>query len=823
MTLFLLAAYALVASIVLISIRLLKRSMPRFVATTLVALPVLFCLPGFARGRTALPVDHVRLFAPWSGAGSLPPGNADLNDVVTQFAPWAKAVRMAWKEGSLPFRNRWNGCGSPLAANGQSAAFSPFTFAMAVLPLASAFTLLMAGKLFLALAGTWLWLRELGASVNSALFAAIAFAFSMTMTPLLLMTLSGVFCLWPWAVFAIELVLSPDSSVGGFILLVAVLATWVLIGHPETACLGMAGVGVFLLGRLLVRDPKLRPSRLLAILAAGVLAGGLTAFLWLPELRAIRSSSRYVSASEFRAGLLGHPPHLPGWSFGFATSIFPRVLGDGTHSPRRPDAHFGFVEMGLAYFGIAGWSLALLILRPGARRESRELALLFPLLCGLAISTGTWPVAEGFLSFPLINLVFPSRFFSWVALFGSAIAAFELDRFAGDAQGYRWTRRLAPLAPLLLAGAILVSYFRLRPPAEASGGLASVRAGLVAALATLAAVAALFVWSLLRPKFAPRLGILMAAIGAAELLFQALPIYRWGQPDQVFPPTSLGRFLDSQKRPFRVVGEGSALFPATNVFAGVEEIRVHDPVEPLGYVEFLDRTCGYDPKPYFKQIRDSEASVLDFLNVRYLVSAEPARGESARWRRIYSGQDGSVLENARALPRVFAPRRIRVLAGSRGSASHSLSDFGEEGARIVSRSDWSGEASVLAWPGDSALVPGEFSNPEVSIDRYVETTNRVTFRAQTAKPAVVVASLANDGGWTARDAGGSPIPVVAANGPFLGIPLKAGENEIRMSYVPPGFLGGVSVSAITGLLVVLAGGLRLSGSLRQGRTGGTRS
>ena len=613
--------------------------------------------------------------------------------------------------------------------------------------------------------------------------------------------------------------LSPDFSLGGFALLVAVLAAWVLVGHPETACLGMAGAGLFLLGRLLVRDPTLRPRRLLAVLAAGLLAGGLTAFLWLPELRAVRASSRYVAASEFRTGLLGHPPHLPGWSFGFATSIFPRVLGDGTHAPRRPDAPFGFVEMGLAYFGLAGWSLALLILRPGARRDRRELALLFPLLAGLAISTGTWPIAEGFLSVPLLNLVFPSRFFSWAALFGSAMAAFELDRFIHDAQGSRWTRRLAPLAPLLLACAVLASYFWLRPPAEASGGLASVRAGLVAALATLAAVAALFVWSLSRPKWAPRLGIVVAAVGAGELLFQALPTYRWAPADQFFPPTSLGRFLASQKRPFRVLGEGSALFPATNVFAGVEEIRVHDPVEPLGYVEFLDRTCGYDPKPYFKQIRDPEASALDFLNVRYLISGEPARGESARWRRVYSGPDGSVLENARALPRVFAPGKIRVVAGSRGSAGHSLSDFGEEGARIASRSDWSGEASILAWPGDAALSPGEFSNPEVTIDGYRETTNRVTFRARTAKQAVVVASLVNDGGWTAKDSTGRPVPLVAANGPFLGIPLKAGENDIRMSYAPPGFLGGVIVSAMTGLLVVLSAWLRLSGSLRQGRAG----
>jgi uncharacterized membrane protein YfhO len=141
---------------------------------------------------------------------------------------------------------------------------------------------------------------------------------------------------------------------------------------------------------------------------------------------------------------------------------------------------------------------------------------------------------------------------------------------------------------------------------------------------------------------------------------------------------------------------------------------------------------------------------------------------------------------------------------------------GEDEARIVSRADWGDEASLLAWPGNS--VRGELANPEVTIDRYRETTNRVTFRARTAGRAVLVASLVNDGGWTARDAGGNRLPLIAANGPFLGLPLEAGENDIRMSYVPPGFLVGVCVSALTGLVVVLAAWLRVSGSRRGART-----
>ncbi|HYT32187.1 MAG TPA: hypothetical protein VEO37_06300, partial [Thermoanaerobaculia bacterium] len=92
----------------------LRRSVPRRSALVLLGLPILFCLTGFFRGATLFPIDQLAHFPPWSARVSTPPHNPYLNDVATQIAPWAKAVRMAWKEGSLPLRNRWNGCGSAL-------------------------------------------------------------------------------------------------------------------------------------------------------------------------------------------------------------------------------------------------------------------------------------------------------------------------------------------------------------------------------------------------------------------------------------------------------------------------------------------------------------------------------------------------------------------------------------------------------------------------------------------------------------------------------------------------------------------------------------
>src|SRR5438128_689543 len=155
------AGYGVFAAAIAVSAAALKRSLDRSSLALFVLLPVIFLFPGFMGSGTPVPVDHVfGHFPPWT-AQPANPHNPSLNDVATQFAPWAKAVRMAWREGSLPFWDRWNGCGMPLAANGQSQAFSPFTFLMFALPLARAFVLLGASKLFLALSGMWLWLREL--------------------------------------------------------------------------------------------------------------------------------------------------------------------------------------------------------------------------------------------------------------------------------------------------------------------------------------------------------------------------------------------------------------------------------------------------------------------------------------------------------------------------------------------------------------------------------------------------------------------------------------------------------------------------------------
>jgi membrane protein YfhO len=754
-----LGLYSLVALGVLVVSRALRRRLPWLPFGAAFLLPILFVWRCLIFGLTPLPVDHALATPPWSSIATPSRYNEDFNDVVTLFAPWQRAVRQAWKEGSLPLRNRWNGCGTPLAA-GLSEAFSPFTFLMFPLPLAAGFTLLTLTKLFLAFCGMWLWLAEMRVSATAATFGAISYAFSLEMTGWLLFPHTSTLCLWPWALLGAEVLRDPARRRRGVALLSAALIVGVL-GHPEIAALGVLFLLLWVIARETRSSPEQRRQVIGSVALAGLIAAGLAAFLLVPEALAIAASNRARGAAELWRRLpFSLRPHGPLWK-GYLTLFFPSSLGDAVSTRRITSlSPASFLETGLGYFGLAAWAAALSIFRPGGGRRRDEWVLLALMITGAGVALGCWPFFELFLHLPLMRLTPPLRYLSWVSLAGAALAAFEVDRLEADLEKSR-ARVIPILAVLLALGLACLAVFRSLAPSYRAMGDFEIQwktARQTCELSVVTSLAVLALAAFRRPRL---LGPLLAVVTYVELVHLGRHLYRFGSPADLFPQTPLIAFLRAQPAPFRVLGEGSCLFPNTNVFAGVEEIRTHDAIERRDYVDYLNRVAGYPASDYFKFIQDVNAAGLDRLNVRYLVSSPDRAPPSPKWKLAYSGRDGRVYENTAVWPRIFVP-------SARGESP---------------------DASRLAVRG------------------YQEKTNSVAFVARVSGPNPVLAhtSFVSDGGWRARVQPGDALPVGQADGPFLSITIPPGEHWITLDYRPPGMLPGLVISVIVALA--------LSGSL----------
>jgi hypothetical protein len=795
-----LLALAAAAWCVTVTARWLGRPLPGAALALFLLVAALPYPAAFVSRQTPLPLDHAMSLLPWSSAGAVRPFNPYLNDIATQILPWAEAERLAWKEGALPWRDRWNGCGTPLAANSVSAAFSPLTLVMLLLPLWRGFALSIAVKLLLAAAGMWLWTREIGASARAAAFAAVAFALSFTFVPpWILYPQSGVFCLWPWTLFLVERCREADRRGRALCALTAVFVLTALAGHPESAALGFLFAGSWLAARWLSGDLRDFPGLAARIAAAAAVAVGLTAFLLLPSVLAIGASARLAAAARpYWQPHLSLAPHAPLWP-GILPAFFPHTLGNGVGSPDVPGGTGTFCEMALGYAGILCWTAALGVLRPGSSRPRREWALWGLALCGFGVAVCLWPLAEVFARLPLLRYVFPLRFNGWMALALPAIAALELDRYAKDVR----EGDARPWAFVLAAGALAACgiglYVFLVGLRRADGGLHFQTWQLAGILSVLALSAAAALLARRRPDL---FIVALTLLSGAELLSQWRALNHLYSPALLFPETPLLGFLHAQPGPFRVAGKGPMLFPSTNVFARLEDIRTHDALERRDYVAFLDRTCGYPYAEYFKMLGNLDAPALDFLNVRYVLAEPGAPAPGARWRAVYSGADGMAFENSRVLPRAFAPARVRPVPPPPSRpwpVLDAAAAFGPAFSDITALEDWSATAYVLT---DGA---SEVGNPAIAISDYAESTNAASFGARVAEgrgPGFVVLSLVQDGGWSARDASGA-LPTFLANGPFLAVRLGPGNHRIALTYRPPGLGAGSAISL--GTLGLLAG------------------
>jgi hypothetical protein len=759
-----------------------RRLLPRRVAVLFYALVLVFLWRPLTQDVTIIAADVIKLTPPWSEvrAPNRPPitkydvSNTNIHDVPMQVAPWMHQVRESWRALEVPLWNASAGAGYPLLANGQSTPLSPFRLLTLPLPLGRAMTAECAMKLLLALVLTYLFCRRRYSELASVL-AAIAFGFSTWMTtwlqfpiaagaaflPGVLLVIDGLVAAGngapplprkaeSWVAFSPrrgEKVPKADEGSSPFLAAIAMFVATVLSSHPETVyhvALIAAAYGLWVGG---IR--KLGP-----VVAASAVAALLTLPFLVPFAEAVLRSQRFGEMRGPRETIV--PPYS---DFPSAVLLLqPRFFGElpieRPWGPTTLESVCGFAGI-LAI--VAAIAAAIFIVWRRRWRE-RETLYVLGFLFSVAVVLG-WPLITP-LFHAIAGLAPTMRMRLGICWFGSILIAAVID----------WSRRESRL-PLLAATAIvaagmfaLMRTTEFATPSHRDTALLS----LLPSMAVLAAVA-LF----------PMHRAALVLLGALTFLELSLTLGRWNpvlMPRELYPPTPLIAAMQQlrarETTPFRILGTGGMLYPNVNAMFDLEDVRVHDPMADDRYVRFLQTQVGWNPKEYYAKWNDTATPLLDFLNVKYVLTTDTL--DDARYQQLYEGRDGRIYANRNVLPRFFSVRNVLV------------------GGQLATHTDWRYTAVVARLPRahrDALTAPWTTEDATVAIAR--DAVDAYTLRIRAPRETLVVSSIPNWPGWRVA------FPKVEVNGLFLGFVVPAGTHEVQVAYRPASFYVSSAVAVLT--------------------------
>ena len=274
----------------------------------------------------------------------------------------------------------------------------------------------------------------------------------------------------------------------------------------------------------------------------------------------------------------------------------------------------------------------------------------------------------------------------------------------------------------------------------------------------------------------------------------------------MYPKTPMLRALDDLAKdvppsaPFRIAGNAATFFPNVSAVYGYEDVRAHDPMANGRYIGLLSHVVNYDPTESLAPWPDWEHPLLDYLNVRYVLTT-PGGQPPPRFHLRYDGKDGRIFENADVSPRFFAVPNVVI---DYNDASYAM--------RLKNHRDWSQTALLETLDLESEQQREDFFRPRppgapiatTKILQAMPTDYRLHVRAP--RWSLIVSSVPWWPGWKV-ERNGARVEPIRVNGAFLGFAVPPGELDVRVWYDPWTFRFGTIVAAAT-LIALAAYGVR---------------
>lgn len=757
------------------------------------------------------------------------PSNALLADQVIQFLPWQIFVRRWISQGKIPLWNPHSDGGLPFIGNAQSAIFSPFHLVGYLLPLRLSSWVTAVLQIVIAGLFTYLFAREIRIGISGSLLAALTFPFSGPMVGWLGHPHSAVIAWLPAILFATERALTQGSISNSFICGLVISAQF-LSGHPETSfhvMLVWAGYDLYRIATLYGGQFSRWARSLGLLLVAAIVGILLSAVQLLPFVEALSHSALPGMRIQGATNSVLHRLLLDWHEWPtLITALLPRYFGTPLN-----DSYWypytNYVEQDI-YAGILPLAIALGATLGALRSRSHPLRRQILFFGGLAIIALGIAVRAPLLNlvnfFPFFNLAANGRLRLVYVFAISILAGIGLDQIIHkDIRTDRWmlyALTLGALTSLLLIIAAYFGFYLFRERVISSGRafiesrwgtdpylnrpleyyyalvnqryakkLALYKPAHIEMYLPVLVTLAWFVWRSLCKHMRPTLwSLAVIALTYLDLLLIDAPFNPTVKPEMIFPAPEAIRFLQQDTSVYRVCGTGLILYPNSGMVFGLQDVRGYDTVVPGRYVTLVDRLEGHYRYHFHSLFVHAEASLLDLLNVKYLLTDQKP-GE--KWELVYE-DDGPVrvYRNRNVLPRAF----IVYYAETVGNAARALDRLLDEQFNFR---EWAIlEQQPLDW-SPPQQIPA--MAPQVHITIY--EPNRVRLDVRTEADGLLVLTDNDAPGWRAFLDGHS-VPIYIADYAFRAVVIPAGQHQIEFIYQPWDFYIGALLSMLTAMGLV---------------------
>jgi len=216
------------------------------------------------------------------------------------------------------------------------------------------------------------------------------------------------------------------------------------------------------------------------------------------------------------------------------------------------------------------------------------------------------------------------------------------------------------------------------------------------------------------------------------------------------------------------------------------------------YLDFLAMTSDFEPNQYFGLWWDTETSVLDFLNVRYLLTDTTTKPPvSNRWSLVYDGPDGRIFENRTVLPRFYAVRNVLL--------EHRDPIFARQLREMAGK--WPHTALLDHLELETQQMHDDFfyarppDAPVATAEILEATPTSYLLRVRAPRWSLVASSVPWWPGWQI-ERNGQAVEPIRVNHAFIGFAVPEGTWDVRVRYAPATFRWGATVSLAT--ILVLA-------------------